>query len=228
MSNRNCVDNARPSPAKAAGRLLRAILGAALLVVLSGCLSSGGGKIVVYSPQVKLEPKPEWPAVSWQLVVAKPLAGETLDSSDIAVRPAPGTLQVYAESQWSDSAPNLLQSALVQAFEDSGKIASVGRQSTGLHGDFTLLLDMRQFESVYGDPSRPPSAVIEVQAKLLASANNRVLAAKTFRVGVPARDKEVPEVVDAFQNAMTDLVGQMVDWTLVTGQANTKALAPAH
>jgi len=197
---------------------------------MTGCLSLGGGSpTVIYSPQVKIDAKPEWPSVKWPLVVDRPLAGEALDSSNIAVRPAPGLLQVYAGAQWSDTAPDMLQTALVRSFEDSGKIASVGRQSTGLHGDFALLLDMRQFESVYDDPAKPPSAVIEVQAKLLSNANNRVLAAKTFRVSVAARDKEVPQVVDAFQGAMTDLVGQVVGWTLVTGQANVQMpAATAH
>jgi cholesterol transport system auxiliary component len=200
-----------------------------LITGLTGCLSLGGGsKTIIYSPQVKIDAKPDWPGVAWPLVVDKPLASDALDSSNIAVRPTPGELQAYADAQWSDPAPDMLQTALVHGFEDSGKIASVGRQSTGLHGDFALLLDMRRFESVYDDPSRPPSVLIEVQAKLLANSSNRVLAAKNFQVVVPARDKEIPQVVDAFQSAMTDLVGQMVGWTLTTGQANLPAPAAGH
>jgi cholesterol transport system auxiliary component len=122
----------------------------------------------------------------------------------------------------------MLQTALVPAFEDSGKLSSVGRQSAGLHGDLALLLDLRRFESAYDDPARPPSVVIEVQAKLLANSGNRVLATKNFQVVVPARDKEIPQVVDAFRGAMADLAGQMVGWTLANGQANAKAVAPAH
>lgn len=202
----------------------RMLLAGTLLIALTGCLSLGGdSKVIVYSPQVKIVVNPEWPNVKWPLVINKPLASETLDATSIAVRPVPDTLQVYADALWSDTAPELLQTALVQGFEDSGKIASVGRQSTGVRGDFALLLDIRQFEAVYADPARPPAAVIEVQAKLLANPSSRVLAAKTFRVSVPARDKEVPQVVTAFDSAMTDLVGQMVGWTLVTGQANVPA-----
>lgn len=200
-----------------------AIFAIATLLTLTACLSSGGGKTVVYSPQVRIDAQSAWPNVGWSLVVGKPLASEALDSSSIAVRPQPGELQAYADAQWSDPAPDMLQTALVQAFEDSGKIASVGRQSAGLHGDLALLLDLRRFESVYDDPARPPSAVIEVQAKLLANSGNRVLATKNFLVTVPARDKEIPQVVDAFRSALTDLVGQMVAWTLVTGQAQPPA-----
>jgi len=227
-SERNVAGKARTSRINAQS-FFRVLAFAALPVILTGCLSlGGGGKTVIYSPQVKIETKAEWPSVGWSLVIDKPLAGEALDSSSIAVRPEPGELQVYADAQWSDPAPDMLQTALVQSFEDSGKIGSVGRQSTGLHGDFGLMLDLRQFESVYEDSSRPPSAVIEVQAKLLANSSNRVLATKTFRVVVPARDKEVPQVVDAFRGAMTDLVGQVVGWTLVTVGANAKVPTAGH
>jgi cholesterol transport system auxiliary component len=226
--NENVACTSQPSRAKVAKSLLRALLATALILTLTGCLSSGGGKTVVYSPPVRIDARPDWPAVNWSLVVGKPLASEALDSSSIAVRPQPGELQAYADAQWSDPAPDMLQTALVQAFEDSGKIASVGRQSAGLHGEFVLLLDLRRFESVYEDPARPPSAMVEVQAKLLANSGNRVLATKNFLAVAPARDKEVPQVVDAFRSAMTDLVGQVVGWTLGTGQANAKASGAAH
>jgi len=205
-----------------AAKILIASFGVLLVLLLSGCLSLGGGNAVIYSPQAKVAAHADWPAVAWSLVIDKPLASDALDSSSIAVRPAPGELQAYADAQWSDPAPDMLQTTLVQAFEDSGKIASVGRQSTGLHGDFALLLDLRRFESVYDDPARPPSAVIEVQAKLLANGN-RVVATRNFQVAVPARSKEVPQVVDAFRSAMIDLTEQIVGWTLSTGQANANA-----
>jgi len=228
-SDHNATDNARPSRAINARSFIRTLTVVVLPMVLTGCLGLGGDKTsAIYSPQVKIETKADWPTVTWPLVVNKPIASEALDSPGIAVRPTPGELQVYAGARWADAAPDMLQTALVQGFEDSGKIASVGRQGTGLRGDFVLMLDLRHFESVYAEPSRPPSAVIEVQAKLLVNPSSRVLATRTFRVSVPARDKEVPQVVDAFQGAMTDLVGQVVGWTLVTGQANVKAQAAAH
>jgi len=217
--DRNVTDDSRPNWAITAPSFFGMLATGALMIALTGCLGLGGDKTsAIYSPQVKIETKSEWPSVTWPLMINKPLASEALDSSSIAVRPTPGELQVYAGAQWADAAPDMLQTALVQGFEDSGKIASVGRQGTGLRGDFVLMLDMRHFESVYADPSRPPSAVIEVQAKLLVNPSAQVLATKTFRVSVPARDKDVPQVVDAFQGAMTDLVGQVVGWTLATGQ----------
>ena len=204
----------------------RIALACAAMLLLGGCLSFGGDKeITVYSPQLKTEAKADWPTVAWPLVVAKPLASAVLDSDGIAVRPQPGLLQVYHGVNWSDPAPDMLQTALVRAFEDSGRIGAVGRESSGMRGDYVLLLDMRQFEAVYADPDQAPSVVLELQAKLLSNPDGRVLSAKTFRSEVPAADAAVPAVVDAFNAAMTQSVSDIVGWTLASGEADAHKLA---
>lgn len=214
----------------AAGRFARGLRYALLLaavLLLSGCLLGGDKNVSLYSPQLQVQPKSDWPSVAWPLVVARPLCSDALDSDHIAVRPQAQTMQVYAGALWSDPVPDLFQSALVRAFEDSGKIVAVGRQSTGMRGDFVLLTDIRQFEAVYTDAGAPPTVTLSVQAKLLAQPQTRVLAMRRFDIRVPAADKEVPAVVAAFGAAMTQLNEEIIGWTLATGQANTQPASPA-
>jgi len=117
-----------------AAKILIASFGVVLVLLLSGCLSLGGGHAVIYSPQAKVAAHADWPAVAWSLVIDKPLASDALDSSSIAVRPAPGELQAYADAQWSDPAPDMLQTTLVQAFEDylAGRYADAAKIKTPL------------------------------------------------------------------------------------------------
>jgi len=210
-------------------RRTRLLFASATLLLLAGCFSLGDSpNIAVHAPRLSVAANPEWPSVSWPLVVIKPLASDALDSTRIAVRPQPGTLQVYKGAVWSDPVPDLLQTQLVRAFEDSGKIVAIGRQASGVRGDFALLLDIRQFESVYADPAQPPAATIEIQAKLLANPSSRVLASKTFRIAVPASDEKMPAVITAFESAMTQTLSEIVGWTLVTGQANAQSVGPTR
>ncbi len=216
--------SARPT-GTAGIRMKRAVAAAALalavVLLLPGCSMVGGSKnVTLYSPQLKIQPQASWPTVNWPLVVARPLSSDSLDSMQIAVRPQSDTLQVYQGAVWSDAVPDLVQSELVRAFEDSGKIVAVGRQSTGVRGDFVLMTDIRQFESVYRDPAQPPTVVISIQAKLLAHPNTRVLAMHRFDVEVPAADKEIPSVIAAFNAALTQVNTDIIGWTLTTGQAN--------
>ncbi len=202
---------------------------ATCLLLLSGCLSLGGdAKVTLYSPQIQVAAQPDWPTVNWALVVVRPLASEALDTERVAVRPISDVMQVYKGAIWSDPAPDLLQNALVDAFEDSGRIVAIGREQSGTHGAFALQLDMRQFEAVYTAADQPPSIVVNLQAKLFERPSNRVLAMKLFRVSVPASSAQVPAVMAAFNEATTQSLSNIVGWTLVTGQANAPKPGSAH
>ena len=95
---------------------------AALAVLLAGCGSIGGPKteVRVYSPATAVTADPAWPQADWSLSVGVQAANAMLDSPRIAVRPSPNVVQTYKGARWADNAPDLLQTAVVEAFEDSG------------------------------------------------------------------------------------------------------------
>lgn len=198
------------------------------MALLAGCGSIGGPKVAlkVYSPQVRVTPDPAWPQGDWQLTIGMQAANDVLDSSRIAVRPTPNELQTYRGVMWADNAPDLLQTAIVQAFEDAGRLPSASRFGGGGRGDMGLLVEVRAFETVYRDGT--PEAVIEVQARLLNFRGGGV-ATQRFRHAVPGATAEVPAMVDAFGEAMSKVSGDVVGWTLVEGnrlRAEAKARTP--
>ena len=198
-------------------RPLRALAALAMIAVLPGCGSLGGPDIPVqvYSPVAKVRPDAAWPTVPWSLTVASAAGNQALDSSRIAVRPTPNELKTYKGAAWADDAPDLLETAVVAAFEDSGRIGSVSRYGGGSRGDFALILEVRAFETVYRGAS--PDAVIEVQARLVDLKSDRV-SAKRFLQSVPVSGVEIPQVVDAFGEAMSASSREIVGWTLAEGQ----------
>lgn len=196
-----------------------ALLGASTL--LAGCAAIGGPKteVKVYAPASSVTVDPAWPAVGWQLSVGTSAANQMLDSSRIAVRPTPDRFQVYKGAAWADEAPELLQTALVEGFEDSGKLVSVGRFGGGARGDAGLLVEVRAFETVYVDGR--PEAVIEVQARLFQFRGGGPVASKRFRQAIPGATPEVDDMVAAFGTAMSALTTDLVAWTLTEAhQAN--------
>jgi cholesterol transport system auxiliary component len=195
-------------------RLSTILLGSACAVLLAGCGSLGGPevKVQVYSPDAKVQPDPSWPRADWHLTVETQAATQMLDSVKIAVRPTPNALQTYKGAAWADTAPELLQVRVIEAFEDSGKVASVRRG--GGRGDIGLMLEVRQFETVYRGAA--PEAVIELQARLV-DFRGRGVASKRFRQVVPGTAADVPTMVDAFGQAMAAISGELVGWTLVEG-----------
>lgn len=164
------------------------------------------------------------PVVKWSLLIEKPLASEWLASDRIAVRPGPGSVQVYAGASWSDSAPNLVQAELLRSFEDSQKILSVARDGTLLRGDYALLTELRSFESTYPQPGRP-EVVIEVYAKLVSTADGGVVSARVFKETEPSGGEDVAAVVDAYSRGLARVSGQITTWTLAEGNRHASRAA---
>ncbi|MGH8053023.1 MAG: ABC-type transport auxiliary lipoprotein family protein [Stenotrophomonas sp.] len=190
------------------------------LLMLSGCSVLAGGdrqSTTIYAPQVRVSADPSWPQVSWQLSIAKPSAARLIDSPRINVRPTPGELEVYRGATWSQPATDMLEDTLLRGFEDSGRIGAVARIATGIRSDYKLTTDLRRFEADYrgGDV---PAATIELNAKLIHSVDQRVVASRTFLVSEPATSTELPSVANAFEDALDKIATELIGWTLVSGQ----------
>ena len=190
-------------------------LGALFIACLSSCFSSAGSKNTsVYTPRMSSAASNTGAAVAWQIRIDEPHSSEFLDSTRIAVRRENNTLQVFEAARWSDSVPDLLQSTLSQTFNDSGKITAVVGLDNNTFSDALLLLDIRQFEAVYADNDTRASAVISVQAKIQSLRTNRVIANKNFLVSIPAENKKIPQVMNAFDTALQQVSQDILSWSL--------------
>jgi cholesterol transport system auxiliary component len=184
------------------------------LLVLTGCGHLFGpdqdpGKIYVLSPNL--------PAVagtqrtSWQIAVAQPEASSSLATDRIAIRRAE-EMDYYADAQWTDSAPQLLQNLFVQALEKSGVNAAT--DVTGIHADYILQSELRAFEARYDQPDAAPTIVVAVTVKLLMARTAAIAASRDFHVEQPASANNVAAAVAAFDQAVAALLGQIVPWVL--------------
>jgi len=202
--------------------LTRILLPAAMLALLGGCSLLGSNErsaVTIYSPVVRIQPDPSWPKVDWQLVLVKPSAARVVDSPRINVRPSPSELEVYKGVSWAQPATDMLDDALVRGFEDSGRIQGVARATTGIRADYKLALDVRRFEADYRGQATP-TALIEVNAKLIHVVDQRVVADRTFRQEQPVPSTATADVARAFEQGLQATTSEVVGWTLVSGQAD--------
>ena len=202
--------------------LTRILLPAAMLALLGGCSLLGSNErsaVTIYSPIVRIQADPGWPKVDWQLVLVKPSAARVVDSPRINVRPSPSELEVYKGVSWAQPATDMLDDALVRGFEDSGRINGVARATTGIRADYKLALDVRRFEADYRGQATP-TALIEVNAKLIHVVDQRVVADRTFRQEQPVPSTATADVARAFEQGLQATTSEVVGWTLVSGQAD--------
>jgi len=146
-----------------------------------------------------------------QILVPEPTALQALNSEQIVVRVSPSEIQYLARSQWSDKLPRMVQSKLVEAYENSGKLGGVGKPGQGLAIDYQVVTDIRAFEI---DSSRGSQAVVEISAKILNDRNGTVRAQKVFRSAVPAGGGAADGMVKALDRSFSAVTTEIVDWTL--------------
>ena len=192
------------------------------LLVLTGCSILGSEQrdpVTIYAPDVRVAPQAGWPQVDWTLIIAKPTAARVIDSPRISVRPMPGELQVYRGVSWALPATDMLQDAVQRTLEDSGRIPAVASADAGILGEYKLVMDLRRFEADYAGGALP-SAVVEVNAKLVNNRGQRVVASRTFLQQKPANSVDVAQVAAAFEEALEAATADIAGWVLVSGNGD--------
>jgi cholesterol transport system auxiliary component len=158
------------------------------------------------------------PKVDWQLVLETPRANAGIDTTRIALQRAPLQIEYYARAQWSDRAPQMIQTLMIESFENSGRIVAVGRDSVGLRADFVLKTELREFQIEYFDGGLPRGHVA-MAARLVQQPRRAIIGSTAFEARVPAKEDSIPSVIEAFDEALGKVLRRLVEWTLVTGAA---------
>lgn len=141
------------------------------------------------------------------LIVAQPTAVQALDSDRLIVKDSSGALSFLGGAQWADRVPNLVQTRLIQTFENGSRIAAVGRPGERIVPDFQLNTDIRAFniEAASGQ------AVVEITAKLIGDRSGKVQRAKLFSARVPA-GAEGAGAAQALDQALSQVLIQIARW----------------
>ena len=196
------------------------LVAGALALSASACSIVGGARVpaTVYAPEPAVQADPAWPRADWQLAIARPEASRLLDGTRIAVRPTPGELQVYKGASWAKSPADQLEDAVLRSLEDAGTPRGVARQGSGIAADYTLVMELRRFESEYTGAD-VPDAVVEVSAKLLSTRDQSVVASRTFvqRQRAPATDTAA--VAGSLGRALAQVARDIDGWVVASGNA---------
>ena len=213
----------------------RAVLGAATAMTAGGLLGgcAAAGALLVGEPArlFTLTPKSTFatdlPTVSWQLLIETPIAATALDSVRVALQSDPFEIQYFADIAWSARAPAMVQTLLVESFENSGNIVAVGRETVGLRANYVLKTELREFQAEYGGQeaigSIPPTVRVRMNAKLVRVPQRTIIGSRNFEDLETAVGTTVEAVIPAFDDALGTVMGDIVEWTLRTGEADWQA-----
>jgi cholesterol transport system auxiliary component len=210
-------------------RLLRtsgAALAVAASIGLAGCAGdflpgarTEPSKLYVLTPKSTFAPN--LAKVAWQLTIDVPIAEAGLNTARIALRRTPITLEYYERANWIDTAPIMVQTLLVESFENSGRIVGVGRQSTAIRADFILVTDLREFQAEY-HLGAMPQARVRLNAKMIRMPERVIVGATTIERLHEAAGTDLVSVVEAFDVALGKTMKRIVEWALTTPPATRR------
>jgi len=186
-------------------------------VLLAGCelIKAAEEPTDLYTITPKSTFDPNMPAVYWQLAVDVPVAAANVNTGRIAIAMSPTSSDYYSKTAWTDRAPVMVQTRIVDSFENSKKIVAVARESIGLRANYVLQTDLRNFEAMYFY-GKPPIVKVRIVAKMVRLPDRQIIGTATFERCVRARADKVPKVVEAFDQALGSVMKRLVAWSLKT------------
>ena len=110
----------------------------------------------------------------------------------------------------------MVQTLMIESFENSKRIVAVGRDVLGLRADFILKTELREFQAEYFHAG-PPRSHIVIAARLVQMPRRAIIGSSTFESSQVATADSVPAVIDAFDEALGKVLRRLVEWTLTTG-----------
>lgn len=196
--------------------LARGLAAAGLAGLTAAC-----GRLPIGKPPPQmytLTPKSTFPAdlpeAPWQLAIERPDAPAGLSSARIAVARQPLTLDYYSGVAWVDDAPNMVQRLLIESFENSKRIVGVGRDGVSFRSDYTLKVELREFQAEYFEQAEIPTVNVRINVKMVQMPQRTIIASQGFEAQRRAPSNKMQNIVETFDAALGIVLRDVVIWTL--------------
>lgn len=150
------------------------------------------------------------PSLEQSLRIDPPLANRTLSGNRILVMPDAHQFQAYAGARWSDTIPLLLRDHLIDGLRRGSGLHAVVSESSRVNTGLELVSELRGFHTEYREGR--PEAVIVLDALLVDTGRQKVLASHRFEIRKPSASSDLPAVVSAFGEAAEALTRALLEW----------------
>jgi phospholipid/cholesterol/gamma-HCH transport system substrate-binding protein len=149
---------------------------------------------------------------AWQLVIGEPTVVLSLNTDKVLQQANKGSWVPFADAHWSDNLPNLLQTKIIQSFENAGYVDAVLRPADALDPQFRLIIDIRTF---HFQNYNSPLAVIDLVAKII-DRDGAIISSRRFQSELPVASIDEGDVITALGSVFSSAVTELVNWSAAT------------
>jgi cholesterol transport system auxiliary component len=152
--------------------------------------------------------------VDWALSIVRPDVAGGLDNDRIALHQPGGILDYYAKASYPAPLPALIQQALLDGFEASGRIDAVAAEQATQHADYSLLTDVKDFSAHYSQQDGIPNVAVSITAKLSTARGRVIVSSRSVSKNALASANSAGAAAQALQQALAAAVSDIVTWAL--------------
>ncbi len=119
-----------------------------------------------------------------------------------------------AGAAWISPAPNLIETAIMDAFYETAPVMAPARAEDGVRARYELNLELRHFEASYdqGD-NAAPLVRTALRARLIDRDSRSPIAARTLERTARASANRQSAIIAAFSSAASELSREVAAWT---------------
>lgn len=143
-----------------------------------------------------------------QLVVPEPAAPLAFNSDKVVIVGDPPESSPFEKAQFTDNVPAVVQSKVIESFEDSGCFAAVTRPLDSLEPSDQLQIEIRQF-AISLAPA--PTAAVEISVKLVNAAG-KIVGSRDFKEAAQLASVDAQGAVAALDGAFGKVLAAAVPW----------------
>jgi len=145
-----------------------------------------------------------------RLQILLPQATPGLETERIVLRNTDNQVDYFADTKWTGTLTALVQSLLVESFDNTRRLESVGSDLVAINQNYNLLIEIRDFQAEYRKGAAAPYAHVRLVAKLIKADTNDVLTTATYNESVAANGNSLQEIIPAFDAAWQKVSSEIV------------------
>ena len=108
----------------------------------------------------------------------------------------------------------MVQTLIIESFDNSKRIIAVGREGSGLRADYILKTELREFQAQLFN-GKSPEVHIRVNLKLVRMPQREIVSATRFSVTVKSGGPKLDKIIATFDTALGRILKRTVTWTIM-------------
>ncbi len=152
--------------------------------------------------------------------IGRPDVAPGLDTERIAVLKG-RQLDYYRGAQWGGRMTEVVQTLIVDSFEDQQLFRSVTSEQARVPGEYVLDVSVRDFQAEYAGASEAPTAHVTILGRLIRVTDRQLVETFAATAQSKATDNRMSDVAAAFETAAHKVVLELAQKTAAAVAADT-------